>query len=68
MSNLNRYYVDASVLPQKERERIKDSLDKICFMVNYDLKNIGCFEAFTEDSYDLRSLAKLPDSCRITRL
>lgn len=68
MAKLKRYYIDASGLPQKERKHIKDSLDKVCFMANYDMKNIGCFEAFIEENYDLQSLARLPDSCKITRL
>ena len=68
MAKLNRYYVDASSLSQEERNNISDSLDRVCFMFSYDLNHIGCLEVFLEENYDLRTLAKLPDSCKITRL
>lgn len=65
---LNRYYVDASSLSIEERERIYSDLAQYCFITNIDLRHPGCYEAFLEEQYDLKSLIEFPDLCVVTRL
>ncbi len=65
---LNRYYVDASGLSINERDKVYSDLESICFITNIDLRRPGCYEAFLEDKYDLKSLITFPDSCIVTRL
>lgn len=64
---LNRYCIDASSLPPEERDEVYQKLERVCFITNVDLKNIGCYEVFLEETYDLKSLIDFPNSCIVTR-
>lgn len=63
---LNFYHIDTSNLTPNEREQIYQKLEKICYTIDFDVKNFAC-EVYLEKKYDLESLIDFPDSCIITR-